>query len=184
MAEAADARLAAATRGPGRAARSAVTVHHPRVTTETAGESGVDLRVATTPRTSRLRPFPFHPLLLAAYPVLFLFSENLSEVAFGETFQPILRAVAVAGAIALVAGLLLRDLRRGALIASADGHRLVHVRPRRGPGRRRWASRVTCSWACRWRSSWPWPWAPSSCDRRRIARLTSAVNIVSVVLVV
>jgi len=58
-------------------------------------------------------------MLLAAYPVLFLFSENLSEVAFGETFQPILRAVAVAGAIAIVAGLLLRDIRRGALVASA-----------------------------------------------------------------
>lgn len=58
-------------------------------------------------------------MLLAAYPVLFLFSENLSEVAFGETFQPILRAVVVAGAIAIVAGLLLRDIRRGALIASA-----------------------------------------------------------------
>ncbi len=66
-----------------------------------------------------MRPFPFHPLLLAAYPVLFLFSENLAEVALGETFQPILRAMAVAGAIALVAGLLLRDIRRGALIASA-----------------------------------------------------------------
>ncbi len=68
---------------------------------------------------ARMRPFPFHPMLLAAYPVLFLFSENLAEVAVGETFQPILRAVAVAGAITIVAGLLLRDLRRGALIASA-----------------------------------------------------------------
>ncbi len=89
------------------------------MTTETTGAPGVSGRVAAPPRTSRLRPFPFHPLLLAAYPVLFLLSENLSEVAFGETFQPILRAVAVAGAIMLVAGLLLRDLRRGALIASA-----------------------------------------------------------------
>ena len=71
------------------------------------------------PSVIPLRPFPFHPLLLAAYPVLFLFSENLAEVALGETFQPILRAMAVAAAIAIVAGLLLRDIRRGALIASA-----------------------------------------------------------------
>ena len=67
------------------------------MTTETAGSSGVAVGVATPRATSRLRPFPFHPLLLAAYPVLFLFSENLSEVAFGETFQPILRAVAEEG---------------------------------------------------------------------------------------
>ncbi len=40
-------------------------------------------------------------------------------MAFGETFQPILRAMAVAAAIAIVAGLLLRDIRRGALVASA-----------------------------------------------------------------
>lgn len=67
----------------------------------------------------RLRPFPFHPLLLAAYPVLFLFAQNLTEVGLGETYQPILRAAAVAIGITLLAGLVLRDLRRGALIASA-----------------------------------------------------------------
>lgn len=68
---------------------------------------------------SRWWPFPVHPVLLAAYPVLFLFSENLTEVALGETFQPILRAAAIAIGITLVAGLLLRDIRRGALVASA-----------------------------------------------------------------
>ena len=68
---------------------------------------------------ARLRPFPFHPVLLAAYPVLFLFAQNLSEVNLAETYQPILRAGAVAVAITLATGLLLRDLRRGALVASA-----------------------------------------------------------------
>jgi hypothetical protein len=102
-------------------------VHHRAVTTDSPGEAGTDLpapggarrTVKVSSRPSRLRPFPFHPLLLAAYPVLFLFSENLAEVALGETFQPILRAMAVAGAIAIVAGSLLRDIRRGALVASA-----------------------------------------------------------------
>ena len=96
------------------------TVHHPDVTTPGAADPGTKPPSApASAKRSRLRPFPFHPLLLAAYPVLFLFSENLSEVAFGETFQPILRAVAAAAALAIVAGLLLRDIRRGALIASA-----------------------------------------------------------------
>ena len=67
----------------------------------------------------RLRPFPFHPVLFAAYPVLFLFAQNLTEVGLGETYQPILRAATVAIGITLLAGLALRDLRRGALIASA-----------------------------------------------------------------
>lgn len=66
----------------------------------------------------RLRPIPFHPVLLAAYPVLFLFAQNLTEVGLGETYQPILRATAVAIAIMLVVGALLRDLRRGAVVAS------------------------------------------------------------------
>jgi hypothetical protein len=99
------------------------------VTTDGAGDAGANRPAdaatrhagpsSDPPRASRWKPFPFHPLLLAAYPVLFLLSENLSEVAFGETFQPILRAMAVAGTIAIVVGLVLRDIRRGALVASA-----------------------------------------------------------------
>ena len=114
-----------------------MTVHHRAVTTDGAGDAGANRPADATPtpagspatpkpplgpkppRASRWKPIPFHPLLLAAYPVLFLLSENLSEVAFGETFQPILRAMAVAGSIAIVVGLVLRDIRRGALVASA-----------------------------------------------------------------
>src|SRR5664279_1937792 len=114
-----------------------MTVHHRAVTTDGAGDPGANRPAEAIPtpagspatpkpplrpkppRASRWKPFPFHPLLLAAYPVLFLLSENLSEVAFGETFQPILRAMAVAGTIAIVVGLVLRDIRRGALVASA-----------------------------------------------------------------
>ena len=74
--------------------------------------------VTRTGLRGRLRPFPFHPVLLAAYPVLFLFAQNLTEVGLGETYQPILRAATIAVVITVIAGLLLRDLRRGALIAS------------------------------------------------------------------
>jgi hypothetical protein len=158
-------------------------VHHPRVTTETTGTPGVALRTATPSASSRLRPFPFHPILLAAYPVLFLFSENLSEVAFGETFQPILRAVSVAGVIAIGAGLLLRDLRRGALIASSVvivwftyGHVEDLVAPLGFTRDVQLGLSVAFIAAVSLGAIFLRPSA--------IARLTSAVNIVSVVLVV
>lgn len=66
-----------------------------------------------------LRPLPLHPLLLAAYPILFLFAENLSEVSVGDVIPPVGRAMIAALTVMVVAGVLLRDLRRGSLIASA-----------------------------------------------------------------
>ena len=90
-------------------------------------------------RPSWARPWPVHPLLFAAYAVLFLFAENVAEVALGEVLPPLVRALIGAGFILLIAGLLLRDLRRGALIAtalvlawSAFGHveRTAHARRR------------------------------------------------------
>lgn len=131
---------------------------------------------------NRLRPFPFHPVLVAAYPVLFLFAQNLSEVNLAETYQPILRASAVAIAITLIAGLVLRDLRRGALIAStgvvlwfAYGYIEDLSRPL-APGRDVLLGAclvvlvavVLLAWRLR----------PS-----RIASLTTAVNVVTVILV-
>jgi hypothetical protein len=65
------------------------------------------------------RPWPIHPLLIAAYAVLFLFAENLAEVTFREVIPPLGRALVGALAVLLVAGLLLRDLRRGAIVATA-----------------------------------------------------------------
>ena len=67
---------------------------------------------------SRLLPLPFHPLLLAAYPILVLFAQNQSEVRPGETVEPVTGAVVAACLITLVGGVLLRDLRRGAIIAT------------------------------------------------------------------
>lgn len=65
-----------------------------------------------------MRPFPLHPLLLAAYPILFLFAQNLTEVTVGDVIPPAGRAVIAVATVLAVGGLLLRDLRRGALIAS------------------------------------------------------------------
>src|SRR5688572_8432048 len=68
---------------------------------------------------SRTRPWPVHTLLFAAYAVLFLFAENLANVAVGEVAPPLVRALIGAAAVLLVAGLLLRDMRRGAIVATA-----------------------------------------------------------------
>ncbi len=65
-----------------------------------------------------LRP-PLHPLLLAAYAVLFLFAENMTEVSVAEVLPPLGWALATATMLALISGLILRDPRRGALVASA-----------------------------------------------------------------
>lgn len=65
-----------------------------------------------------LRPLPVHPFLLAAYLILFLFAENLSEVTLGEVLPPLGRALIAVATALLLAGVLLRDLRRGAIVAS------------------------------------------------------------------
>lgn len=59
-----------------------------------------------------------HPLLFAAYPVLFLWSQNLGETNPSDVVLPLVLAVTVAAAATWLLGLLLRDRRRGALIVS------------------------------------------------------------------
>lgn len=64
--------------------------------------------------------FPLHPLLLGSFPVLFLWSQNASEVHRGEVL-PILAVVALGVVVLAVAvALILRDARRGALAASVS----------------------------------------------------------------
>jgi hypothetical protein len=70
-------------------------------------------------RSWPVRPLPFHTLLLGAYPVLFLFAENLAEVQLRDVIPPLGRGVILAATLLLGAALALRDLRRGALVASA-----------------------------------------------------------------
>jgi hypothetical protein len=62
---------------------------------------------------------PLHPVLLAAYPILFLYAANLAEVLPVDVSQPLAWAVAVAGLLWAGTSLLLRSARRGALVTSA-----------------------------------------------------------------
>ncbi len=70
-------------------------------------------------RRHRLASLPLHPLLFAAFPVLFLFAQNLGIVAVGELFPP-LALVVGAATLALVAlTAVFRDARPAAVVVSA-----------------------------------------------------------------
>jgi hypothetical protein len=63
---------------------------------------------------------PIAPLLLAAFPVLFLFAENaVQQVTLDPLWLPLGAAIAGAGITLLVCIVLFRDVRRGGLLASA-----------------------------------------------------------------
>lgn len=69
--------------------------------------------------TRRIADLPLHPLLIAAYAVLFLYGQNLGETSPSDVVVPLL--VAVAGvAVALAATtLVLRDAARAGIMTSA-----------------------------------------------------------------
>lgn len=64
------------------------------------------------------RPLPFHPLLLAVFPVLNLLAENLDGFRPGVATTPALAAAAGAAGLWALLALALRDVARGALAAS------------------------------------------------------------------
>ncbi|MDF2735298.1 MAG: hypothetical protein K0S97_1921, partial [Chloroflexota bacterium] len=80
---------------------------------------------ATGPLSGRLRsawrgrPLPLHPLLLAAYPVLFLYGQNLGELEPSDLVAPLVVIVAATLAVLLIAAGILGDARRAALGVSA-----------------------------------------------------------------
>lgn len=75
--------------------------------------------VASPHRPWPVRPFPFWALLLGAYPVLFLFAENIAEVHLRDVVPPLGRGLILAPLLLLAASLVLRDLRRGAFVSGA-----------------------------------------------------------------
>ncbi len=76
-------------------------------------------RATLPPAVGPLSRLPLHPLLLAAYAVLFVYAANISEVLPGELVQPLLTALLAAAVVLAVCALLFRDLRRGAVLATA-----------------------------------------------------------------
>jgi hypothetical protein len=66
-----------------------------------------------------LTRIPLHPILFAAYAVLFLYSANLDEVLPVDAAAPLARAVVAAAALTAVLALVLRDVRKGAIVATA-----------------------------------------------------------------
>jgi hypothetical protein len=68
---------------------------------------------------SLLARVPFHPLLLAAYAVLFVYAANIGEVLPRDLVRPLTLALLAALIVLGLASLLLRDVRRGAIVATA-----------------------------------------------------------------
>ncbi|MDP8959428.1 MAG: LTA synthase family protein [Actinomycetota bacterium] len=66
-----------------------------------------------------MRPLAWHALLLASYPVLFLFSVNADQVPVGQVVAPLGLAMGAAALLTAIGTLLLRDHRRAALAVSA-----------------------------------------------------------------
>jgi hypothetical protein len=65
------------------------------------------------------RGLPLHPLLFAAYAVLFLYASNLSEADFGQVFPVLLIVVGIVAALLVAGSVVLRDSRRAAVLLSA-----------------------------------------------------------------
>lgn len=66
-----------------------------------------------------LTSIPVHPIALAAIPVLFLFAQNaVQQVTLEPLWLPLGAAIAAAAVLVLVAAAIVRDWRRGALVAS------------------------------------------------------------------
>jgi hypothetical protein len=125
---------------------------------------------------------PVHTLLLAAYPVLFLFAQNTAEVLPRDVIPPLGRAVLAAATVGMFAAIALRDLRRGAIVGtalivawSAYGHVASLLEPMKVPRDAQLASwgvflAVALLAALFLRPRW-------------LARLTVGLNVVAAVMV-
>jgi len=65
------------------------------------------------------RTILLHPLLIAAYPVLFLYSRNLDEVSPREVLRPLALSLGIAIALGIALALATRHCRKAALATSA-----------------------------------------------------------------
>jgi Sulfatase len=69
-------------------------------------------------RFRRPKQLVLHPLLFAAFPVLYLFSQNRALADLSDGVRPLLTVVAIVGALFLVATLILRNAMRAGLVVS------------------------------------------------------------------
>jgi hypothetical protein len=88
----------------------------------------------------RTRPWPLYSILVAAYPVLFLYGQNAGELSLAELVVPLTVIVGVTALVLLVTAVVLGDVRRAALPVAAGaatlllyGHGVTLVRPFRVP---------------------------------------------------
>ncbi|HUP55664.1 MAG TPA: hypothetical protein VM408_09175, partial [Methylomirabilota bacterium] len=70
------------------------------------------------PALWRDRPRPVHPLLLAAWPVLFLYGQNVGELRLAELVAPLVLVTLAAALLVVIGAVVVRDARRAALIVS------------------------------------------------------------------
>lgn len=71
------------------------------------------------PIQRRVHGLPLHPLLAAAYPVLFLFATNAADqVTLEPLWAPLAAAIGLAAALLLLLGIVLRDWHRAALVVT------------------------------------------------------------------
>lgn len=130
---------------------------------------------ATKGRTNR----PWHPLLLAAYPVLFLYGANAGEVEPAQVWRPLLLVLACSLALLGLAWLCTRDLIRAGLVATvgvvaffAYGHVANVIDARTG----RWFLLLWLATAAGLTALAVW-------RGRRATGLTRGLNLLGVVLV-
>jgi hypothetical protein len=64
------------------------------------------------------KPLVLHPLLFAAFPVLYLFSQNLALADLSDGVRPLLLVVAVVGVLFFLATLIFRSAMRAGLVVS------------------------------------------------------------------
>jgi hypothetical protein len=64
------------------------------------------------------RPLVLHPLLFAAFPVLYLLSQNLALADIGDALRPLLFLVAIVGAVFLLGSLIFRNAMKVGLAVS------------------------------------------------------------------
>jgi hypothetical protein len=150
-----------------------------------AGPDRYDLAMAL--RTTRgqgdmLGAIPFHAFLFAAYPVLFLFSNNLGEVDLGQVLPPLAVVLAAAAVVLGLVRFLGRDVRRWAIAVSATatvifgyGHAYSVAVARGLP-----VVVFELAWLCAFIVAL----AIAVRAGARLSSLTSALNVVSLVLVV